>query len=105
MYYLVILIVLSLAIILLSSSYTSPFYRKLKALQTSDKVNDPICGHQLVLRRHLTGDVDFQLYKNVKCDGNRPVIKSTHDFTRGSMCTGCIRKVFCSNPGCICKKN
>jgi hypothetical protein len=59
------------------------------------------CTHPIITRRPLTGDRDFQQWRNYRCEGNYHVIPS-RDGNGGTICTTCSNK-FCNNRGCICK--
>ena len=59
------------------------------------------CTHPIITRRPLTGDRDFQQWRNYRCEGNYHVIPS-RDGNGGTICTSCSNK-FCNNRGCICK--
>ena len=59
------------------------------------------CTHPIITRRPLTGDRDFQQWRNYRCEGHYHVIPS-RDGNGGTICTSCGNK-FCNNRGCICK--
>jgi NADH-ubiquinone oxidoreductase chain 4 len=74
-YYVIIMSVLLSGFLVLLSTYSSPFYRKLKALHIPSTTYSS-CTHPIVERRHLWGHTDYERYRGVNCTGGK-----THAFS------------------------
>jgi hypothetical protein len=91
---------LLIGIVLLSS----PFHKKLvwaKEMERKREEEGNRCSHSIVDRKNLTGDIDFQLYKRIKCSGNIPVMHGIDCVENGSVCLRC-HTTFCYHNGCNC---
>ena len=88
--------------LVLLSYYSSPFSRKLRALQ-KPSTTEPGCKHVISNRKQLWGFADYLAYKDIKCNGGKHVIQEPQDPNRGTVCL-CTFKVFCADNSCICWK-
>jgi len=104
-YYLVAISVLLLGIVFMSNYYLPKglLDDEEDVKKPDDSENKKKCTHPVIARKNLTGDIDFQMYKNLKCVGEKKVINGINDY-RGSVCTSC-GKLYCGNHTCICRRN
>ena len=108
--FIVLLVALVLSIFILSTIWD---YKVLNPCSDLDRVGqkekdppkrpDSPCRHSVLHRRAITGDRDFQTYKNVRCAGNNKLIESIND-NRSTLCKACW-KAFCGTYGCTCKRH
>jgi hypothetical protein len=81
----------------------SSLNRKEEALQTPSYTpqRQPRCNHSIVNRVHVRPE-HYHDCMNLRCNGGKPLIRYPDDPNRGSKCTACHQKIFCSDNSCIC---